>query len=189
MAWDEDDEELPKLPPQQYLFVQEYLKEMNGRKAALAAGSKNQASADVFASRLLSNVKVQAHVAAALKAKRLRNEIDADWFVKRLVKIVDFDPAQAVEIDGDGTIKLKKDAPRGSLRYFDTISTSSSESHGESDSESRSVSIKNKDKLKAMELLSKVLGLNNGNGKPDGSDRQAVDRRLSESLRKHSKSK
>lgn len=69
------------MTPKQAAFVNEYLKDLNGKQAAIRVGYA-PGSAEVQASRLLTNVKVAAAVAEA-KAKRAEEcGIDAAWVLR-----------------------------------------------------------------------------------------------------------
>ena len=81
-----------ELNPKQRLFVAEYLKDFNGKRAAIAAGYEPN-WAQITASRMLTMVKVKAAVNKA-KAERIeRIEIDSDWVLNRLVDEADADLA------------------------------------------------------------------------------------------------
>jgi hypothetical protein len=70
-----------KLTPRQELFCHEYIKDKNGKQAAIRAGFKEKAAAQV-ASRLLTYVNVKALV-DQLSAKVLAaHEVDAAYVIK-----------------------------------------------------------------------------------------------------------
>jgi Terminase small subunit len=74
------------LTPKQARFVEEYQVDLNGTQAALRAGYSHK-TADQQASRLLTNVKVQEALQAAITARSQRTEIKADWVIGELAKI------------------------------------------------------------------------------------------------------
>src|SRR5215469_2878312 len=74
------------LTPKQSRFVQEYLIDINGKQAAIRAGYSSK-TAEVQASRLLSNAKVDAAVREAMQARSKRTEITADRIVVELARI------------------------------------------------------------------------------------------------------
>ena len=82
-------EEKPKkevLTDKQELFCQEYMKDLNGKQAAIRAGYEAK-SAEVTASRMLSNAKVQSFI-NSLKEKRAdKLEISAEKVLAELAKI------------------------------------------------------------------------------------------------------
>lgn len=167
--------EKPKLSKRHRLFVSEYLKSMNGTKAALAIGYSEK-SARVQASNLLTNPNISAAIEEGLREKKDRNEINADWFVKRLVKIIDFNPADVIDFEKE---RIK---PGKSLRQLDSISISSSDGM---ESNSRSLSIKKTDKLKAMELLMKLMGIGDGAAKDRGPSEDALAAKVLDALQRY----
>lgn len=69
-------------------FCEEYLIDLNGKQAAIRAGYSEK-TAEVQASRLLSNAKVKAHIKikqAELSKKAL---VSAEWVLTRLKEISD----------------------------------------------------------------------------------------------------
>lgn len=71
------------LTSKQQRFVDEYLIDLNATQAAIRAGY-SPATAEQQGSRLLSNVKVQAHVTEQQNARSERTRVDADWLLTRL---------------------------------------------------------------------------------------------------------
>ncbi|TAT76024.1 terminase small subunit [Rhizobium ruizarguesonis] len=71
------------LTPKQQSFVEEYLIEMNGAKAAVRAGFSKRTAA-VQASQLLAKPEIQAAIEAAKIERSERTKIDADWVLTRL---------------------------------------------------------------------------------------------------------
>lgn len=74
------------LTPRQQRFVEEYLVDLNGTKAAIRAGYSAK-TADQQASRLLTNVKVAAAIATGQAKRSERTEITADQVVAELAKL------------------------------------------------------------------------------------------------------
>jgi phage terminase small subunit len=76
------------LTAKQKLFVQEYLIDLNATRSYKTAGyvAKGNA-AEVNASRLLSNAKVQAAIQEAMDKRATRTEITADRVLQELAKI------------------------------------------------------------------------------------------------------
>lgn len=81
------------LTAKQKLFVQEYLIDLNATRAYKAAGyvAKGNA-AEVNASRLLSNAKVQAAIQEAMDKRSARTEITQDMVLQRWWAIATADP-------------------------------------------------------------------------------------------------
>lgn len=83
------------LTPKQERFVQEYLIDLNGKQAAIRSGYA-EGSAEVAASRLLSNDKVRAAVDEAMEKRSARTEITQDMVLAELGKIAFADIRKAV---------------------------------------------------------------------------------------------
>lgn len=71
------------LPPNQKIFVDEYVKDRNGKRAAIAAGYSPK-TAEQQASRLLRNVKVKAAIEERLLAAQKRREETLDDILNEL---------------------------------------------------------------------------------------------------------
>ena len=74
------------LSPKQTRFAQEYLIDLNGKRAAIRAGYASR-SAEVQASRMLRNAKVQKALEAAMQARSRRTEVSSDQVLEELAKI------------------------------------------------------------------------------------------------------
>lgn len=101
-----------KLPPKQQRFVEEYLKDLNAAAAYVRAGykAKNGDVAAANAARLIGNDRVAAAVQEATAARSKRNQIDADWVLKRLVRNVRRASTVVAVLDREGN-------PTGEYRY------------------------------------------------------------------------
>lgn len=133
------------LPPKQALFVREYLKDLNGKQAAIRAGFAPR-SAEVTASQLLSKPKVR-EIIEELNDKRCEKiEVNAAMILKELIRIATSDISAA--FDDQGNIKPLRDIPEDIRRAI-----------------SGAQKLKGKmkidfwDKLKALELLGKHMKL------------------------------
>jgi len=89
----EDDD----LSPRIQRFVDEYLIDLNGTQAAKRAGYSAH-TAPEQASRLLTNVKVQAAIAVARKAQQERTGITADKVLREIALIAFADPRELSEV-------------------------------------------------------------------------------------------
>lgn len=88
-----------KLAPMAAAFCQEYLIDLNGKQAATRAGYSEKTAA-AQASRLLTNVNVQAEIECFMKKRAEKVELTADEVLKD-IKLVKADCMQAV-FDKDG---------------------------------------------------------------------------------------
>lgn len=72
---------MTKLKPKHEAFVQEYVKTLNGRQAAIFIGLSEK-TADQAASRLLKNVKVRARLDELLEKQSEKHELTVDKILK-----------------------------------------------------------------------------------------------------------
>ncbi len=75
-----------QLTPKQAAFCAEFMLDLNASAAARRAGYSAK-SAEQQGSRLLSNAKVAARIAAAQRERAERLEVDADWVLAQLVEV------------------------------------------------------------------------------------------------------
>lgn len=76
------------LTPKQQRFVDEYIIDLNGRQAAIRTGYAER-SAEVTASRLLSNANISLAINKALAARSQRTEITADYVLSTILETVE----------------------------------------------------------------------------------------------------
>jgi phage terminase small subunit len=74
------------LGPRQERFVEEYLLDLNAKRAAIRAGYSPK-TAEAQGSRLLSNVKVQRALTARMAARSQRTEVAADRVLLEMARI------------------------------------------------------------------------------------------------------
>lgn len=84
------------LSPKQARFVEEYLVDLNGKQAAVRAGYSEK-TAQEQSSRLLSNVKVAAAVAAAQQKLSERTHITQEMVLQRWWQLANVDMNDLVE--------------------------------------------------------------------------------------------
>lgn len=153
------------LNPKQRLFVAEYLKDKNGKQAAIRAGYSPK-TAEVQASRLLSVVKVKAAVEESLGKVHKKLDISAERIREELSRIAFSDMADYVKVgtEGEVTIKPFEEMPEGASRTISGIKEvrrimNSSEGDGKDIILEARLEYKHHDKLKALELLGKDQGM------------------------------
>lgn len=83
---------MPELTPKQRIFKAEYLKDMNGTKAAIRAGYSER-NASRIAAELLGKTHIKEAIEAELAAREERTQINADWVLKRLADEAEADIA------------------------------------------------------------------------------------------------
>src|SRR5215470_8405994 len=86
-------------------FVEEYIIDLNGKQAAIRAGYSPR-TAEVQASRLLSNAKVNAAVKQAMKARSRRTSISADRVVLELAAMAFSNISDFLQVQRDGSVQI-----------------------------------------------------------------------------------
>lgn len=79
---------MPVLTPKQELFVAEYLKDLNGKQAAIRAGYSAH-TAEVIASQLKARPHVADAIATARGQRSERCEIDADYVLGGIQRVAE----------------------------------------------------------------------------------------------------
>src|ERR1700751_1632756 len=92
-----------RLPCRRSRFVEEYILDLNGKQAAIRAGYSPK-TAEVQASRLLRNVKVQVALEDAIQARSRRTQITADSVVTELAKLAFSNIFDLVTVRRDGSL-------------------------------------------------------------------------------------
>jgi len=140
--------------PKPARFVEEYLIDLNGRQAAIRAGYSSK-TAEVQASRLLRNAKVQKALEEAMQARSKRTEITADRVVSELARIAfanmrDYWPKKGETVD---LHKLDQDRTAAVEEIvIDESVDSSGVLH-------RRIHLKLRDKQRALDSLARHLGM------------------------------
>lgn len=111
---------MDRFEPREARFVDEYLKDLNAKEAAIRAGYSERS-----AKQIGFEVLQRDHVAAAI-AKRAHERarkvgVDADTVLSNLLEMADFDPADAY--DDDGVLKKIREIPRALRRCIASIKT------------------------------------------------------------------
>ena len=144
------------LTAKQQAFVNEYLIDLNASAAYLRAGYKcSEPCARRLASRLLTNEDVQSAVKSALAARTERVEITQDMVLRELARVAFADTTSAVRIEGGRVVVQDTDEmDENTRRAISEISETKTLNGG-------TLKIKFHDKVKALELLSRHLGILN----------------------------
>ncbi len=139
------------LNEKQKRFVSEYIIDLNAKQAAIRAGYSPK-GAEPQASRLLSNAKIQVEIAKAMEDRGKRTGITQDRVLVELSAIAFAKATDYVEVDDDGLVKIK---PTAGLtdEQKSAIAGIKKGANG--------IEIKLVDKTKALEMLSRHLGLFN----------------------------
>jgi phage terminase small subunit len=151
------------LTPKQQEFVTQYLIDLNASAAAKRAGYSSN-TAQEQASRLLSNVMIQAAIAQAQVARAQRTQVNADRVLLELARL-GFTTVQDL-YDAHGALRPVHEWPRDAAAAV--VSVTSHDLFQVVDGERRLVgyarTVKLADKSKALALLGRHLGLLDAHG-------------------------
>jgi phage terminase small subunit len=141
-----------KLKTKNEVFLQEYVKDFNGTQAAIRAGYSEK-GADVTASKLLANPKVQSRFKELMAARTVASEISADRILAELACIAFSDPGHVMHwTDAGISFHDSKDLPEAARRSISEVSETITAQGG-------TKKIKFHNKQAALELLAKIKGL------------------------------
>lgn len=136
----------------QVLFAKEYLKDLNGTRAAIRAGYSEK-TARVTAAQLLAKPNVAKIVQKGIEARAKRVEVNQDWVVKRLMAIAGTEMGELASWNESGvTFKPSDELSETARMSVHQVKQVMNEHGG-------TIEIKQHDKLKALELLGKHLGM------------------------------
>lgn len=142
------------------IFAREYVKDLNGKRAAIAVGYSAK-TADAAASRLLSNVKVQTLVATLTKklsdkldlsAKKVLSELSSTGFSNML------DYMKVTE-GGDAYVDLSNLTQEQAAAIQEVTVDEYVEGKGKHARKVKRTKLKLVDKIRSLELLGKHLKL------------------------------
>lgn len=139
----------------QQAFILEYLKDLNGARAAIRAGYSPK-SAQEQSSRLLSNIKVKAVLQEAIKAREQRVEMTADRVLLELRRLAFFDIRKIFK--DDGTLKRVIDLDDDTAAAIMSVEMVEIGTDGQL---SISKKFKASDKKGALELAMRHMGMLN----------------------------
>jgi len=142
------------LTAKKLLFAQEFLVDLNGAQAAIRAGySENSARSQ--ASRLLTDENIQAYIAERRKERAEKLEASADNVISEVVKLAFHDIRDMYDKKGNlKSIPELDDMTAATISSFKVKLEKSGEDQYDVIQEYRRY-----DKLKALELLAKLIGL------------------------------
>ena len=151
------------------LFAREWVIDMNGTRAAIAAGFSEFTAAEQ-ASRLLKNVKVQRIIQSLQSKRASKLDIKADRIAEELARMGFANMHDYIRIDGDGRPTLDMRAlDRDKFAAIQEIREDAT--GGTGDGERRQVlrtTFKLHDKKGSLELLGRHLGMFQDNVKVTG---------------------
>lgn len=147
----------PKLPnkrrQREETFAREYVLDLNGARAAIAAGYSTK-GADVRAAELLRNRRVQELIASLTKAKFGKLDISAERILQELARLAFIDPANL--FDEAGSLKPIHRMDEDSRRAIAALDHEKLFEHfgkGQAKHVGAMVKVKLADKTRALQLL------------------------------------
>jgi phage terminase small subunit len=156
-----------ELTEQQKKFCREYMKDFNGRQAAIRAGYSAK-SANEQGSRLLTNINVQKFLETLKNKAAEKDEGLADEIVAELKKIGFSDIKKF--LDAGNTIKDISKLPSELTTCVESVKKTETEFGDENTGGSKtSVQFKLHSKLDALEKLAKYVGLYEADNKQRGA--------------------
>jgi phage terminase small subunit len=150
------------LTPKQARFVDEYLVDLNATQAAIRSGySENTAESQ--GSRLLSNAKVAAVVAARQAERAKRTQITQDRVLQELARIGFADIRKLFEWDEESASFIPSrdltDDEAAAVSEIQAETTTTTDRSGTTIDTTVKLKIKTYDKLGALDKLGKHLGM------------------------------
>jgi len=143
----------------QELFAREYVIDLNGARAAIAAGYSPN-GADVKASQLLGTDKVRARVDELLSKRATKLEIKAEKVLEEIQRLAFSNMQDYTRVDGDGRALL--DLTAITRDQFAAVQEIREDTTGGSGDGERKVvvrtTLKLADKVKALDQLMRHLG-------------------------------
>ena len=137
------------LNPKQKRFVSEYLIDLNAKQAAIRAGYSPK-TAEVQASRLLSLVKVQNEITKVMGKREKRTEITQDRVLEELAAIAFANATDYVKVCEEGDVQIIP---------TDSLTENQKKAIAGIKEGANGIEIKLSDKTKALEMLSRHLGM------------------------------
>jgi phage terminase small subunit len=158
----------PRLNRRQQLFVQEYLVDLNAKRAATAVGYSEK-TADSIGRENLRKPQIKAAIDTEIAKRKARISFTADQVMEELARIGFSDMKDFIEIDGGGAIRAfpLDGLAEGKSRIIKKVkekrvirTTKGTESNPDGDQILDSTyEFELCDKVKSLELLARHLGL------------------------------
>jgi phage terminase small subunit len=149
-----------ELTLKQLRFVEEFLIDLNGKQAAIRTGYSPK-TAEVQASRLLSNAKVDAAVKQAMQARSRRTGITADRVLIELAELAFSNISDFLPVQRDGSVHIdlaRASRDRAAAVHYVILSTPAEGSDDEVRI-TQLIQIELFDKLRALDMLARHLGM------------------------------
>lgn len=149
-----------ELNKKQICFCEEYIIDLNGKQAAIRSGYSPK-TADVQASRLLTNAKLRQKISDLQQKRSERTEISADKVLNELYNIAFSQVTDFIRVEEHffGRGKKKRSIRAAVAQLTHEIGKGKLSAIAEIKQTAHGIGIKLHSKEKALELLGKHLGL------------------------------
>lgn len=150
------------LRPQHQIAVNKYLQGYSKKDAMVAAGYEESYGAKKPMA-VFDRDDVKAEIKKRQDAYAKRADVTAEWIIERLKYIADANIGDIIEIQDDGTAKynLKLLTPEMAVALGEMSIDTYTEGRGPGARKVKRMKIKQLDKLRALEMLSRHVGLFN----------------------------
>jgi len=130
----------------QKLFLAEYLKDLDGPRAAIAAGYSAK-SAESYACQLLAKPEIAKILADKAKKKLEKAEISSDWVLSKLKLLAEYDPRRLFDANGNPIpVQQLDESTAQAITGIETTAKGG-------------LKYRTSDRIKALELLGKYFKL------------------------------
>lgn len=161
-----------KLSPKAQHFINEYIKDGNGKQAAIRAGYAPKA-AEVQASRLLRNVQVADAIGKHQQQLRERSGVSADRVVEELARIGFVDIRRV--FGADGAVLDPQQIPEDVARAVASIEvTTSTTGTGKDATTDTTTKVRFWEKPKALHTMAHILGMLKDKVEHSGTDGKPI---------------
>lgn len=141
----------------QYIFAQEYIRDMNAGQAAIRAGY-NPKNAAVIGAKLLKKKHVIGAIQSAIKQRIARTQVTADRVIQELGRVAFADPGAFFE--GNGDVKNLSTMTKDQRHAIESVEVNVMRNR-EGDEVGFNKKIRFHNKMTALQTLGKHLGLLN----------------------------
>lgn len=147
-----------KLTPKQHLFIQEYIKDFNASRAAIAAGY-SQKTASEMGYENLNKPHLQRAIAEVIQVRGERISREGDDVVRKLWEAMEADPIDYLVVESDGSIRAMplEEIPVETRRLITKMRVKRRRVGENTEIEEFEITLMSKDR--ALELLAKHHGL------------------------------
>nr|DAM27362.1 MAG TPA: Terminase small subunit [Caudoviricetes sp.] len=164
---------MAKLTPNQKIFIDEYLIDLNATRAYKVAykSCKKDETARANSSRLLTKANIKGCIEQRMKDREKRTEITQDWVLKELFKIASVNRADLAKVTTKKINQIKTDKDTGEITTIpqeiqtveltdtDQLTMNQQAAIAGIEETKFGIKVSSYDKLRALELIGRHLGM------------------------------